>query len=143
MAGTNPGALATLFVKSLESIENRKTHVLHLEKTLCFQTATFPPLQTSTNLFLAESRKNNGLKGDKRAFFARRRLDLAGQTYKFRQEGDPRRTGNDLNSTAASDFQKERCWHRKCWLDSSADFGWLISGSSWLDNPDHDGSRPK
>ena len=63
MAGTDPGALATLFVKSLESIENRKTHVLHLEKTLCFQTATFPPLQIFANLFLAELRKNNGLKG--------------------------------------------------------------------------------
>jgi hypothetical protein len=55
----------------LESIENRKTHTFAMEKTLCFQTTTFPPLQIFANLFLAESRKNNGLKEDKGAFFSR------------------------------------------------------------------------
>jgi hypothetical protein len=44
------------------------TMLLHLEKTLCFQTAPYRALQIFANLFLAESRKIKGLKVKKFGF---------------------------------------------------------------------------
>jgi hypothetical protein len=53
----------------LESVENRNTHAFAAGKLFMFSNSDLPALQIFANLFLAESRKNNGLKVDKGAFF--------------------------------------------------------------------------
>jgi hypothetical protein len=65
---------------------------LRVEKTLCFQTATIPHLQIFANLFLAESRKINGLKAKNLVF---QNLAALFEIWarigdRFMQEGAPR-----------------------------------------------------
>jgi hypothetical protein len=63
-----PATLGTPFAKSLESIESRKTHAFAAGKNPVFSNSDLPALQIFANLFLAESRKINGLKAKKFGF---------------------------------------------------------------------------
>jgi hypothetical protein len=115
--GKSSATLGTRLRNPWKASKIAELMLLQLEKTLCFQTATFPPLQIFANFYLAESIDFNGLSSKK-----------FGNPESWRSPGRFVKLQRATKSNPTRNFVFPKAFVRaeKCWPDSRSHFGMAV-----------------